>query len=187
MAVKFDDLIWDYSDITDVEIEWQQFEAIVPIDNERELTSVKFSIINSSTVTGYFDDLEVLKNLLNDKLMGKNIIHMPIESIPDGTSLDRIVFGAIEVSTIVKVSYVPEENIAGNSGMQLSMKHTLSNNIICTKTYVNPTGSPRGIVADFGPVDSEYSDVLTSNSIKFSKSPEGYLPRGVLIIQWDVV
>ncbi|MNH22726.1 hypothetical protein D3C79_825950 [compost metagenome] len=112
---------------------------------------------------------------------------MPIESIPDGTPLERIVFGALEVSTIVKVSYVPEENIAGETGMQLSIRHTLSNNIICTKTYINPVGSARGIVADFGPVDSNYSDVLASNSVKFSKTSEGYLPRGVLIIQWDVI
>lgn len=182
-----EELIWDFTNVTGVEIEWQTFEAMIPIDDDRELTGFTFSIHNSSDVNGYFDNLEVLKNLLNDKLLAKNIIFMPIETIPDGTSLDRIVFGAPELSTIVKVSYVPEENIVGNSGMQLSIKHTLTNNIVCTKTYTNPTGSAKGIVTDFGPVDELYSDVLAANSIKFSKSPEGELPRGVLMVQWDVL
>lgn len=187
MSTNTEELVWEYSEASEVPIEWQTFEVTVPIDDERELVKVTFSIHDSSKVAGFFDDLQVLKNLMNDKLMANNIIYMPIEAIPAGQPLERIVYGALEISTIVKVSYVPEEDIIGGSGLQLSIKHTNSDELICTKTFMEGSDATRGVVADFGPVDKGHADVIASNSVKLVKTSQGALPRGVLIVQWDII
>lgn len=179
---------FEYSDPFEVELQWQKFEVYVPIDPERELVKLTFSMHNESQIPGFFDDLEVLKNLMNDKLMASNIIYMPIEEVPAGQSLERIVYGALELSTIVKASYVPEESINGSvESLQLSIKHTTINTTICTKTFLEGTSAQSGLVFDFGPVDKDKADVLAANSVKLVKGTAGKLPRGVLILQWDVI
>lgn len=189
MATDLNELEWDFSDALPVEIAWQHFEVYVPIDPERELIKLTLSFENDSEeIAGYLDDIEVLKNLMNDKLMANNIIYMPIEEIPAGQSLERIVYGALELSTIVKVSYVPEESINGSvEPLQLLMKHTTLDTTICTKTFLEGTSAQSGMVFDFGPVDKDKADVLAANSVKLVKNAAGKLPRGVLIVQWDVI
>lgn len=187
MAAAEEEIIWEYSETTEVPIQWQQFEVTVPIDPDRELTKFTFSLEDNSNVSAYFDNLEVLKNLMNDKLLANNIIFMPIEEVPAGTPFSMLVYGSVDLTTIVKVSYVPEQAIVGGEGLQLRMNHTITGGLICTKTFLEDSGAEAGIVTDFGPIDKEHRDVLVTQSVTFSKTAAGKLPKGILIIQWDIV
>lgn len=177
---------WEHGEPHAVEIAWQQFEVVVPIDKDRELTGIEYSLNNTSDIEVYFDDLKALKNLMNDKLLANNIIFMPIEEVADGTPFSMIVYGAVELSEIVKVSYVPEQNIIPATNFQLQMKHTITQDLICTKTFLPPSENEAGIVTDFGPI-SQASEILAGNSVTFYKSNVGKLPKGILIIQWDII
>lgn len=188
MATIPADATWTYSEAQEVEILWQTYEATIPIDDKRELTQILVSIHNNSELEAFVDDIEVLKNLINDRLLANNVVYIPVEAVAEGEPLERIVFGAMDTCKIVSAAYVPEQTIHGReAGLQLRLQHTITQDILCTNTFELGTDAQAGLVDHFGPINEEHEEVLADNSLTFVKSAVGELPRGVLIIQWDIV
>lgn len=180
---------WQRSDAAPVEIFWTPFEAIVPVNPDKELLHATIEVINEEAYPGHFDNLRVEKNLLNDKLLAANVVYIPIDSTKAGIQLNRTVFGALDAVKIVSIHYVPEQAIQGadTSTLRLSIVNEPEGQTLATKTFIAGANAEAKKVFDFGPVLPAAAIIPKGTSLSLVKDPANTLPQGVLIIQWDVV
>lgn len=174
-----------------VEILWTPFETIIPVNPEKELLSVSYKVINTEAFPVFFDELTLEKNLLNDKLLAAETTYIPFEGAAAGIKVDRTVFGAIDVTKIVSIHYVPEKAIVGHNVnyLQLQIINDPDGKVLATKTFVEGSNAETRHVFDFGPVNKAEGIIAPGTSLRLSKLENGSgmeLPRGVLIIRWDV-
>lgn len=182
---------WKTSAAEMVEILWTPFETTVPVNPEKELLSVTYKVINTENFPVYFDDLTLEKNLLNDKLMAAETTYIPFEGVAAGVPLNRTVFAGIDVTKIVSIHYVPEETITGSNTdyAQLQIINDPDGEILTTKTFVDGVINKEKLVFDFGPVSPRTAVIAPGTSLRLTKQEAGNgmkIPRGVLIIRWDI-
>lgn len=184
-------LDWKDSSIEEVEIIWSDFETVIPVSNKKELLNIKVELINTESFAGFFDSLVLEKNLINDKLLAAEIVYIPFEGALEGDAINRTVFGSMDVNRIVKIAYVPEASITGSATdyMQLQIVHDPSGNVLSTKTFIQEVIGEQRLVFEFGPVNDTFAIISAGESLRLVKQDTGAgmpLPRGLLIIQWDV-
>lgn len=187
-----EDLIWADTPLEQFSMQWFGFESVIPVNPNKEVISVKVELLNKEqTEPAYFDNIELLKNLINDKLLGAEVVYIPVEEIDAATTLQRIVFGATSILKIVRVSYAPEEPIIGNDtdSFQLQLFNPNRGLLLSTASFVAGRDEAANRVFDFGPVNSELAVMEPTETLQLRKINTGNgkkLPRGVLIIQWDL-
>lgn len=186
-------LEWLNSDPSLVELQWQEFEQIIEINPDKELLRIDMQIVNEEGFPIYFDKLSVKQNITNNKLAASYMSAIPIEGASLGI-FERLVFGTTQDVRIVSVSFATEEAITGT--LENQMKWSIINNktsiVICTRTIIEDVQvNAKGII-DFGPIDAdtEIGAVLAGETISFKKEDTVggmTVPRGLLIINWDIV
>lgn len=184
-------LNWKSSEIKEVNINWQKFEANIPINPHKELLSLSVELINNEDFAAFFDLISMEKNITNDKLYGSQVAYIPFEGADIGDTINRTFFGALNINKIVRISYVPEISIIGSSidHMQLQIVHDPSGEILSTKTFVDEVSCEQRLVFDFGPINPTLATLAAGESLRLVKQDVGtgmILPRGLLIIQWDI-
>lgn len=182
---------WKNSYAEAIEISWTPFEVVLPVNPDKELLHVKLSVVNIEQFPVYFDSLFVLKNLLNDKLNAAETTFIPVQTVSTSTEFTGTVFGAVDVVKIVSVHFIPEQNIVGDNtnSLQLQIVKNGTGDVVASKTFVEETNAMAHTVTDFGPVNSENAilsprDSLNLNKINLGTGKE--LPKGILIIRWDI-
>lgn len=172
-------------------VEWTHIEQVVQVNPEKELLGVEINVWTKHTVygDGYFDSIQLLKNLTNDKVMGSEKIFHLFDEVT-GTWV-RPVFGAIADSRIVACHIVPTDGITGDDSdyMQLRLVNYQTSEDICTKTFVSGINAVAHEVTDFGPVDTSAAVIPAGGSVSLEKQDYGSgmtLPQCIIIIEWDL-
>lgn len=184
-------LEWLESAVSTVDVSWNEFEATLQIDQDKELLTVDIELINKEGYAGYFDELFLEKNLSNDKLFASEHTYIPIEKIEANKPFERVVFGALDVTQIARISYIPEAPMIGNDTnyIQMQIVHCQTNNIIATRTFIKDVNMEANKVFGFGPVNKEKALIDIDDGVKLVIETHGSgmeLPRGIIIVQWDI-
>jgi len=171
-------------------ITWLHFETACLVNKEKELTLVEVRPTTKTAGAGYFDSIQLLKNLTNDKVMGsEKIFHLFNDEVSG--EFYRPIFGAIADAKIVAAHLVPAEDIIGSDSdyMQFRLINNLTAEVICTKTFLSGIDAVQNEVADFGPVTAAYADIAAGQSVSLIKDNFGTgmtMPKCLFIIEWDL-
>lgn len=183
---------WIEGEPQEFQIEWLKIDEICEISNNKELLRTRLSVITDNlNGYGYIDNLGLFKNLLNDKITGAEIVYIPLDEIPAGSSAEFPVFGAVTDAQIVAAHIIPKTTISGSDTdyMQLRLVNKETGSTICTKTFLNGTDAPAYQITDFGPVDEVSGTITLGQGVAFVKEEIGNgmaLSQCVLVIQWNL-
>jgi len=184
-------LTWISGELNALTIEWLHIEAICEVNKDIELLTVKLSgITENLTGGGYFDNYLLLKNLLNEKTTGANIIYLPVPETSG--EIEIPVFGSIvEIAEIVAAHIVPKFDIIGSDSdyMTLKLINKESSEVICTKTFLAGADALAYEVTDFGPANENNNAVNYGKGVSLVKEDTGggmTLPQSVLIVEWNL-
>lgn len=185
-------MTWIEGELQGIEIEWLHVEGICEVNSEKELLRVKVSVITDGMEGyGYFDLVQLCKNLMNDKIIGAEVVYLLLDEIPAGTPIEIPVFGAVTEVEIVSAHMVLKEPIVGNdiNYMQLKLVNKETDAVICTKTFIAGIDATAYTVTDFGPVDEEAKQLSLGQAVSLVKEEFGAgmkLPQCTLVIQWNL-
>ena len=182
---------WIVGDIASVEVEWLRREVVIPVNNQKELVSIKISGVALANGEGFFDMYGLQRNLSEEKLFGSEVSYFQLEPVAAGTAFEVPIFGAVKTCRIVSAHIVPISNIIGNNAnhIQLQLVRKSDNAVICTRTYLQDSNSMAYEVDSFGPVNQANAILDLSDSVSFKIVQEGSgltLPQSILAIQWNL-
>lgn len=170
---------WIESGPAEIEVSWLHVETICPVSDEKELLKVRVSVITEG-LGGYFDNIQLFKNLTREKLFGSEVVYIPI----DGRT-EVPIFGAVKDAQIVVAHIVPKSDIiGGDPPLVLELINKGTGDTICTKTFTEGVNASAYQVTDFGPVSEAASEIEFGQAV--SLVVDGTLPESLLVIQWDL-
>lgn len=180
------DLNWIDGSLQEIPVRWLRLETTVPVNQEKELLYATITLKHPPGPRIFWDYLFLRRNLFNERVLGNNIVYIPVaagtEEIP--------IFGAIGDCVILACHLVPKQPIIGdNPPLQLEIVNTdpEEGGTVCTKTFISGSDAPAYEVTEFGPVDSDASQLLDGFALKVV-ADGGSLPTDIiLIIEWNIM
>jgi len=183
---------WVDGELNGIDIEWLSFETICEVDNDKELLRTRVTA-ETSGFSGYcyFDNLQLLKNLTDEKITGNEVTYIPLDEVSTGNEIEMPVFGAVTDVQIVSAHIVPKTTITGNDSNYMALKiiNKETDAVICTKTFIAGADATAYQVTDFGPVNEGNGAISEGYGVSLVKEETGagmLLPDGILIIQWNL-
>ena len=182
---------WIAGDIASVEVEWLKREVCIPVNDQKELVSIKIAGVALAGGEGFFDMYNLQRNLSEEKLYGSEVSYYTLAPISAGTDFEIPIFGAVKTCRIVSAHIVPIETIVGDDAnyMQLQLVRKSDEAVICTRTYLQDSNSGAYEVDNFGPVDQFNAVLNLTDSVSFKIVHTGAglaLPQSLLAIQWNL-
>jgi hypothetical protein len=168
------------------------FETVCEVNEDIELLQTRVTA-ETSGFSGYcyFDDLQLLKNLTDEKITGNEQLFQPIREVTAGSIFEKPIYGAVIEAQIISAHIVPKSTIIGNDidYMTLKLMNKETSEVICTKTFIIGTNAEAYKVTDFGPVDTEAGAMNLAKGVSLVKEETGtgmLLPESLLIVQWNL-
>lgn len=176
---------WTGGTLQGVPVEWMRIEAVIPVAT-KELVSIKFKAKTTDVAGGYiyYDNFGLFRNLTNDKTLGNNVVYLTL----DAATTEFPVFGALIDCHIAKAHLVSKIDIIGSDvdPMQLLLRNTETNEIICTKTFANGINATAYDVTAFGPVSETHKELNPGGGVRFEQSGSGTIPEMLLVLEWNL-